>query len=134
MTAEADSGPVLGRTGSRAVGRIVVVPDRKPDTTDQLRQGILRRPSHIDGARGVDCGPTGGLADGEEATHALDPTRRADVAPRTLCATQRRTGQTHPVVGLRIIACAGGGGMTPGSFRSRFTCNPQSVTMVWTTN
>jgi hypothetical protein len=40
------------------------------------------RPSHIDGARGVDCGPTGGLADGEEAAHALDPTRRADVAQR----------------------------------------------------
>ena len=41
--------PVVDQTGSRAVGRIVVVPDRKPDTTDRLRQGIPRRPSHIDG-------------------------------------------------------------------------------------
>jgi hypothetical protein len=49
--------PVAGRTGSRAAGRIMVVPDRKPDTTDQLRQRIPRRPSHIDGARRVDCGP-----------------------------------------------------------------------------
>ena len=48
------------------------VPERKPDTTDQLRQGIPRRPSHIDGAGGIDCGPTGGLADGEEAAYALD--------------------------------------------------------------
>jgi hypothetical protein len=105
--------PVIGPTGSRAISRIVVVPHRKPDPTDQLRQGIPRRPSHIDGACGVDCGPTGGLADGEEAAHALDPTRRADVAPRALCATQRRTGQIHPMVGLRIIAGARGGGMTP---------------------
>jgi hypothetical protein len=39
-----DSGsgfrPVLGRTDSRAASRIVVVPDRKPNPTDQLRQGI----------------------------------------------------------------------------------------------
>jgi hypothetical protein len=28
--------PITGRTGSRAAGRIMVVPDRKPDTTDQL--------------------------------------------------------------------------------------------------
>jgi hypothetical protein len=28
----------------------VVVPDPKPDMPDQLRQGILRRPSHLDGA------------------------------------------------------------------------------------
>jgi hypothetical protein len=57
----------------------------------------------------VDC-------DGEEAAYALDPTRRADVAPRALCANQRRTGQIHPVVALRIIAGAGGGGMTPRFF------------------
>jgi hypothetical protein len=63
----------------------VVVPDHKPDPTDQLRQGILRRPSHIYGPGGIDRGPTGGLADGE-AAYALDPTRRADVAPRALCA------------------------------------------------
>jgi hypothetical protein len=64
-------------------------------------------------AGGIDCGPTGRQADGEEAAYALDPTRRADVAPRALCATQRRTGQIHPVVALRIIAGAGGGGMNP---------------------
>jgi hypothetical protein len=29
------------------------------------------------------------LADEEEAAYALDPTRRADVAPRAMCATQR---------------------------------------------
>jgi hypothetical protein len=33
--------------------------------------------------------------------------------PRALCATQRRTGQIHPVVALRIIAGAGGGRMNP---------------------
>jgi hypothetical protein len=93
--------------------RIVVVPDRKPDPTDQLRQGIPRRQSHIDGASGIDREPTGGLSDGEETAHALDPPGRTDVAPRTLCATQRRTGQIHPVVTLRIIAGAGGGGMNP---------------------
>jgi hypothetical protein len=54
-----------------------------PDTTDQLRQRIPRRPSHIDGARGIDCGPTRGLADGEEAAHALDPTRA-----RRCCSTR----------------------------------------------
>jgi hypothetical protein len=59
---------------------------------------------------GVECRPTGGLADGEEAAHALNATRRADVAPRALCAIQRRTGQIHPMVALRIIA--GPGGMT----------------------
>jgi hypothetical protein len=63
--------------------------------------------------RGVDCGPTGGLANGEEAAYALDPTRRTDVAPRALCATQLRTGRIHHVVALRIIAGAGGGGMNP---------------------
>jgi hypothetical protein len=41
------------QTGSRASGRIVVVPDRKSDPTNQLRQAIPRRPSHIDGAGGV---------------------------------------------------------------------------------
>jgi hypothetical protein len=45
--------------------------------------------------------------------HALDPTRRADVAQRALCATQRRTGQIHRVVALRIIADPGRGGMNP---------------------
>jgi hypothetical protein len=89
----------------------MVVPDRKPDPPDQLRQGIPRGPSRIDGARGIDCGPTGGLADGEEAAYALDPTRRADVAPRALCAAQRRTGQIHPMATLRITA--GAGGMNP---------------------
>jgi hypothetical protein len=114
MIAEADCGrSTVVEQGSQAVGRIVVVPDRKPDTTDQLWQGIPRRPSRIDGVGGIDCGPTGGLADGEEAAHALDPTRRADVAPRALCANQRRTGQIHPVVALRIITNAGGGGMNP---------------------
>jgi hypothetical protein len=44
------------------------------------------------------------------------PMRRADVAPRALCATQRRTGQIHPMVALRILAGAGGGGMTPRFF------------------
>ena len=86
-----------------------------------MEGNIAKVLSHIDIASGVDCGPTGGLADGEEAAHALDPTRRADVAPRALCATQRRTGQIHPMVGLRIIARAGGGGMTP-RFQSRFNC------------
>jgi hypothetical protein len=41
-------------------------------------------------------GFTSALADGEKAGHALDPTRWADVAPRTLCATQRRTGPNTP--------------------------------------
>jgi hypothetical protein len=45
-----------------------------------------------------------------------DPTRCADVAPRSLCATQRRTGQIHRVVALRIIAGAGRGSMTPRFF------------------
>ena len=65
------------------------------------------------GSATLDCGPTRGLADGEEATSALDPTRRADVAPRALCATQRRIGQIHRVVVLRIIADPGRGGMNP---------------------
>jgi hypothetical protein len=91
----------------------MVVPDGKSDTTNQLRKGIPRRPSHIDGAGGIDRGPTGGLADGEETAYALDPTRRADVAPRALCANQRRTRQIHPVVTLRITEVARGGGMTP---------------------
>ena len=53
------------------------------------------------------------LGHGEEAAYALDPTRRADVAPRALCATLRRTGQIHPVVALRIIADPGHCGMNP---------------------
>ena len=40
-------------------------------------------------------------------------TRRADVAPRALCADQRRTGQIHRVVAHRFIAGAGRGGMNP---------------------
>jgi hypothetical protein len=52
----------------------------------------------------------------EKCRYALDPTRCADVAPRALCATQRRAGQIHPMVALRIIAGAGGGGMTPRFF------------------
>ena len=119
MIAEEDSSRSTARTGSRASGRIVVVPDRKPDTTDQLRQGISRRPSHIDSAGGIDCGPTGGLADGEEAAYALDQTRRADVAPRALCANQRRTGQIH------LVAQDSSLGRPwrhepPSSFQSRF--------------
>jgi hypothetical protein len=35
--------------------------------------------------------------------------------------TQRRTGQIHPMVALRIIAGAGSGGMTP-RFSSPSTC------------
>jgi hypothetical protein len=74
------------RTGSRALGRVVVVPDRRPTSTDQLRQRISQRPSHIDSAGGVDCRPTGRLADGEETAYTLDSTRRTDVAPRALRA------------------------------------------------
>ena len=79
------------RTGSRASGRAVVVPDRKPNSTHQLRQGISSRPSHIDSAGGVDCRPAGGLADGEETAYALDQKRCANIAQRALCANQRRT-------------------------------------------
>jgi hypothetical protein len=65
--------------------RIVVVPDRKPDPTDQLRQGIPRRQSHIDGASGIDREPTGGLSDGEETAHALDH-RGAQMLLHARCA------------------------------------------------
>ncbi len=85
----------------------------KPNSTDQLRQGISQRPSHIDGAGGVDCRPAGGLADGEEAAYALDSMRCANVAPRALCADQRRTGQIHRVGAYRFIAGAGRGGVNP---------------------
>jgi hypothetical protein len=51
--------------------------------------------------------------EGEGSAYALDPTRRADVAPRAQCANQRRTGQIYPVVTLRITAGAGGDGMNP---------------------
>jgi hypothetical protein len=47
----------------------------------------------------------------------------AGVGQRALCATQRGTGQMHPVVTLTIIAGAGGGRMNPQvlcPFRSRF--------------
>ena len=116
--------PVVGRTGSRAVGRMMVVPDRKPDTTDQLRQRIPRRPSHIDGARGVDCGPTGGLADGEEAAYALDPD-----AARRCCSTRAvrystenwaNTPDGRPPNHRR---CWRRRHEHPGSFQSRFKCN-----------
>jgi hypothetical protein len=104
MTAEANSGPVVGRTGSRVVGRIVVVPDRKPDTPDQLRQGTPRRP-RISTARlesTVDQ-----LVDWrmEKKQHMRWTRRGAQMLPpRALCAAQRRTGQTHPMVALRITA------------------------------
>jgi hypothetical protein len=68
---------------------------------------------------------TGRLADGEEAAYALDPTQRADVAPRALRATQRRTGQIHPVVALRIIADPGRGGMNPQVLSSPDLSNRQ---------
>jgi hypothetical protein len=77
------------------------------------RQGISQRPSHIDGAGGVDCRPAGGLADGEEAAYALDSMRCTNVAPLALCADQRRTGQIHRVVAYRFIAGAGRGGVNP---------------------
>jgi hypothetical protein len=93
----------------------VVVPDRKPDTTDQLRQGIPRRPSHIDGAGGIDCGPTGGLADGEETAYALDR-RGAQILRHARCALiNGELGKYTRVVALRIIADPGRGGMNPQS-------------------
>jgi hypothetical protein len=75
-----------------------------------------------------------GLADGEEAAYALNPTRCANVATRALCATQRRTGQVHRLVALKIIADPGRGGMNPQVLSSpdlteidiHFTCSDRS--------
>ena len=88
-------------------------PGQRGRGAHRLRQGMSQRPSHIDSAGGVDCGPTGRLADGKETAYALDQKRCADVAPRALCADQRRTGQIHRVVAHRFIAGAGRGGMNP---------------------
>jgi hypothetical protein len=104
----------LGRTGSRAVGRIVVVPDPKPDMPDQLRQGILRSHRISTGRPWSRLWTNWWTGGWRRSSTCAGPTRRADVTPRTLCATQRRTRQIRPVVGRRIIAGAGGGVMTPG--------------------
>jgi hypothetical protein len=61
---------------------------------------------------------TGGLADREKAAYALDRARRADVAPHTLCASQRRAGQIREVFALKIIVGFADSSMTPTSFRS----------------
>jgi len=98
--------------------RIVVVPDRKPDTTDQLWQWNTAKA--IAYRRRAWSRPWANWWTGEwrRSRHmrCAGPDACADVAPRALCATQRRTGQIHSVVALRIIAGNGGGGMAPRLF------------------
>jgi hypothetical protein len=78
-------------------------------------------PSHIDSAGGVDCGPAGGLADGEEAAYALDPTRCADVAPRAAVRySTANWGNTPGGRPQKRRRCRPWRHEPPGSFRSRF--------------